>query len=105
MTVAERAGELERGLAVPVAGGPAHGQQLVRDLGHGADHDHGLLRKAVVHNARGAVNGGGVLHGRAAKFHDNHAEKTLSRTLTQMNVTQFPDYPVVISPDILAPSA
>ena len=68
----QRAAEFERGLALACAGGPGHGQQRVGDLGHGADHDHRLLRQAAFDDGGDAVDGLGVFDGGAAEFHDDH---------------------------------
>ena len=57
-------------------------QQLVGDLGHGADNDHGLPAhgNAAGHDGGGAIDGGRIFHRRAAEFHHYkaHAECPIS---------------------------
>ena len=46
------------------------GQQLVRGLAHGGDHDHRLAVAPRLHDGRDAFDGGRRFHRRAAEFHD-----------------------------------
>ena len=59
----------------PCDGGRGGAQQLVGDLGHGADHHYGLLAQghASGHDGRGAADGRRVLDRRAAKLHHYQA--------------------------------
>ena len=73
----QAAAEFQRGLAIAGPGGAGHGQQLVGHLGHGADHDHRLLRQPAFDDGAGALDGLGVLHRGAAELHDDHRGKFL----------------------------
>ena len=77
MPLAQGARELDGLLAVAGAGGARHRQKLVGDLGQRAHHYHRHFRHALAHDARRAVDGGGVLHRRAAKFHHDHGRGSL----------------------------
>src|ERR1700683_4975763 len=68
----ERAAEFEGGLPFAFSGGAGHGQQSVSYLGHGADHNHRILRQASRDNGGDPVDGFGVFDGCAAKLHDDH---------------------------------
>ena len=76
VALAKRAADIERLLAFASSGGRRHGEQLVGNLGHGADHDERLLGQACLHDARDAIDGGGVLDRGAAELHDDHGRTT-----------------------------
>jgi hypothetical protein len=48
---------------------------LIGDLGHGTDDNHGLAVNSLLHYTARTLNGGGVHHGGAAKFHYDHGKK------------------------------
>src|SRR5260370_22458055 len=72
VTLAHGARRRQGGFPVTTAGSFTHGHQLVRDFGHGADHDDGLLGKTAAHDFTNAFHGGGILDRGTAKFHDDH---------------------------------
>ncbi len=73
-------GECAGAIAFGCSSGGA--EQLVGHLGHGADHDDGLLSggNATRDDGGGTVNGGGVFHRGTAEFHDNQAHAFLVST-------------------------
>src|SRR5450631_77008 len=75
----QRTAQFEGGLAFAFSGGAGHGQQRVGDLGHGADHDDGLLRQAALNDGGDAVDGFGILDRKSAEFHDDHRRDFLER--------------------------
>ena len=75
MARAEARADGQRAGAVALCGRGGGAQQLVGDLGHGADHHHGLLAQghAPGDDGRGAANGGRIFDRRAAELHDYQA--------------------------------
>ena len=105
MARAEARTDGQRSGAVALGGCSGGAQQLVSDLGHGADDDDGLLAQghASGDDGRGAANGRRVFDRRAAKLHDYqaHANLPLDRMhfiralLPRQQAQTCPDLPAV----------
>ena len=84
--------------AVACGGCRGSAQQLVSDLGHGADDDYGLLAEGYAsgHDGRGAADGGRVLDRGAAKLHhyQAHANLPIATCVAQPRFS-CPDWPAV----------
>src|ERR1700752_5105678 len=73
MELAQRAQQSDAGFAIAPRGLVSHGDKLVSDFGHGADHHHGRLLAAAGYNLGDALDGLGAFNRSAAKLHHNHA--------------------------------
>ena len=76
---AERTGKFERGFAISRPGSASHGEQLVGDLGHRADHNHGSLCQSSVDDFRRAIDCIAILHRGPAELHHDHRETFLGK--------------------------
>ena len=92
MAAAQARTDSECAGAVPGRGGCGGAQQLIGNLGHGADHNHRLLAlgNAAGDDCSGAVDGGRVFDRRAAKLHDNQAHLNLSKISKRARQLQRP---------------
>jgi hypothetical protein len=72
VAIAQAGGDGERLVAIAVGGGASGREKLIRDLGHGADHDNRPVSEAGFHDVGGAADGDGILDGRAAELHHDH---------------------------------
>ena len=72
VALAKAAADIEGLVALATSGRSGHGQQLVGNPGHGADHNERALDHARFHNAGDAIDGRGILDRGATELHDDH---------------------------------
>src|SRR5438105_4186209 len=80
-------------LAIAGNGGRRDGQQLVRGLAHGGNHDDRMLLGARFHDGGDASDGGGGFDGGTAEFHDDHQSSSPSEYISSALSTAAPAAP------------
>ena len=81
--------QFNRCIAITGSGLIPHSHELVSNLGHGTDYDHGRPFQAAADDAGHTLNGIGTLDRRPAKFHDDHLR--CSSLLFQLDKGYFPN--------------
>ena len=102
MAFAKFAGEGQRVLAISGTGRTRHLQQLVRDSGHGADHNHRSLRQASPYNLCRAIDRLGILNRGPAEFHHDHRPMFLEKGAARISNNRLMAGMVCLNPGIPA---